>query len=219
MFYATHLIGFAAGAAGITFSFQGSKNDGTDATTYNLTPFDLGTEDATRRILVAVGYGDGSETATLDSMTVNSVSASVLSGTHVRNGTSNVAFWIADVPTGTTGVTISLTFSGAVARVAIGAYAIYDAAGTASDTVTSTASPLSFSSIVKPDGAAVFATAYKFNSTSGFVWTGLTEDFDADVEVDSISSASSLTPGATIEASLNGAGSDPAGCAVAIGLA
>ena len=181
----------------IRYTYQGVQSNGTDATVYNFTSFNIGTAAADRKILVPVGYGDGSFSATVSSVTVNGVSAAALAGTYVRSYVSNVEFWIASVPTGTTGVTINVTMSAAVARVVAGAYALYGSASTASDTQTSIASPLSFSSLAVPAGAGVFAVAYKFGGTTGFTWTGLTEDNDTAIEGDTCSMASSMTPGGT----------------------
>jgi hypothetical protein len=179
--------GTESGVAAATRTFLGSSVSGTNATVYTFSSVALGDEAADRCIVVGTGGTDTDTTADpFTSVTVAGVTATRLHFQQGLNGTDTAdvscALYIAEVPTGTTG-DIVVTYSNAQLRCGIGWYSAYGLLSTtATDTGDSTADPPSTTIDVEAGGLLFgYVQAYPGGS-SGFTWTGITEDFDAAVE-------------------------------------
>lgn len=189
-FMATHLVGFGSGGAAAlnpALSLVASRTEITDASSWSNSE-SLGTANATRRIIVALGWGSAAAT-TISALTVGGVSASevvAIENTYDSVG-CGAAIWIADVPTGTTG-TVEITFSGSVAR---GGYSVFRVVNLDSATETdsdvdalSTAGVVTTTIDIPANGFAV-AVASSLDPEPGtgvgsFSWnSGWTEQFDS----------------------------------------
>jgi hypothetical protein len=87
------------GVAPLVKNYQGKASDFTNLTNYTFTAFALGAAAANRYILVGVTWD--SITATTPTMTIDGVTATNLGVVNVNP--ENIAFYIANVPTHTTG--------------------------------------------------------------------------------------------------------------------
>ncbi len=117
--------------------------------------------------------------------------------TSLNNGDYQVGveFWVADVPTGTTGNIITL-FTAQRNRAGMGLWAMY---GAASSTPTDTDQVLgaadgSVTLTVPAKGVAVGASYNQ--STSTCTWTGLTERYDTAIEGGNMHSGADLNSNA-----------------------
>jgi hypothetical protein len=183
MFYATHMIGFAAGGVvtPATFSWTDNAFDTSNSTAYTFSGKTIGTAASNRSVIVGVQGGDG--TATVSTLTVGGVSASYV--TRVQNGSQTMELWKAAVPTGTT-ADVVVTWSGGQNRCAMGCGAAYGAATSATATASSTANPMAASLAIPANG---FGLGYGCDGGSGgtYTWTNLTEAFDAAAGAEGLS--------------------------------
>lgn len=158
-----------------------SANSTADATTYTFSTQNLGTTSSDRYIIVSVHGRKAGASTTISSVTVGGVSASVVGQvTNFISNTDVVGLFIALVPTGATGDVV-VTFGAGMVRAAIGMWAATGIpSATASQVLTSTATPSPSGNLDIP--ANGFAIAAGVNGSSGLTtWTGLTEKFDASV--------------------------------------
>jgi len=147
-------------------------------TTCSFTTKNIGTASATRVVGVVVFWvniGGG----TINSVTINGVSAAAqVQATKAANVYRNEV-WTAVVPTGTS-VTIDVGISASADMIGI---AVYEIQGAASATATATSSDVSNSNpqtcsmnIVANGGGIALAMA---NVNQTYTWTGLAENFDS----------------------------------------
>lgn len=167
-------IGYVAGATSAA-----------DLTTYTFAAQPLGAAAADRYIVVGVQRRPA---ATVSAVTVGGVSATqVVTATNSDNA---VSLWIAAVPTGTTGDVV-VTLSTGVLRCAI---QVYRLTGIASPvpyhTVTGSGTGTASGALNIPAGGVAIGCAVQGTTTTAATWAGLTEDYDAQVEVITASSAS-----------------------------
>lgn len=183
-----------------TVSWTDSAGDNTAVTTHTFAGTSIGAASATRLVVVGIDNLSG---AAPSSVTIAGVSASLVSGSSIANGSPHVSFWQASVPTGTTGtITVNLTSAGSAW---IGVFAIYDLLSTtrtdaATDATTGASGVLTFASLtVSANGVAV---GYANSTTVGggtWTWTTMTERFDDASTGASHSGATyTTTAGATI---------------------
>lgn len=118
----------------VSYTFQSSAGSSADASSYNFT-VDLGTAAADRKILAGVFSNAGSG-ADPTSVTINGVAATKLAGASGSTQGANYSWWIADVPTGTTGVTINATWGSNRTRAGVAVWPIYGADTVSLDSVS-----------------------------------------------------------------------------------
>lgn len=155
-----------------------SYTDNTSQTTYTFSGVvDFGPEDPSRIIVIAI-ESDATSSRTLSSSSIaGSAGTTVVQVTSLSADKGVAALIRRSVPTGTTGQTVSVTFSGACNRCAIHVYALYQmASATPTGSTSSTATPPSSSLTPSADGV-VIACAKSAQNTS-CTWTGPTEDYD-----------------------------------------
>jgi len=162
--------------ASVTFTANASSN--TTSLGYNFTSQNFGAESADRYILVGVA-GQGASAAAVSSVTIGGVSATQLFS--ASSSTATVAFWIAAVPSGTSG-TIFIQWAAQRSRCAAVVWALTGLqSATAIDTgsaANSGSGALSDTIDVSAGGVAV-AMAYDTGTGSRtWTWTGLTEVVD-----------------------------------------
>ena len=160
-----------------TISFVASSIDTTDLTTVTFTAHAIGAAHKNRKVVVAVT--GAVSTRTVSTLTVAGASAELVR--RQQSGTTTVEMWQADVMEGTTG-DIVVTWSGAQDRTGIGVWAVYNARRYAHDTQASTVLDPSVSLIVPADGVAIAVNLPNGSGTTSHLWTGLTEQYDQNLE-------------------------------------
>lgn len=150
-----------------TIDFVDSKNIASNATNFSFTSVSLGTASFGRMILVGIS-GRSANNRTISSVTIAGEPGTELMD--YRNGTSNCGFYIAPVPTGTSG-TIAVSFSGGMARAGI---TVWSVTNVQSFTPVATATGASSANLnVQFEGLA--AGSFYNHDGAGHAWTGLTE--------------------------------------------
>ncbi len=180
----------------IALTYTAQAVDTGDLTTYTFASQALGTASADRKIVVGI-VGAAGGARTISSVTVGGVSATALGTLYAPLAGVMVGFYIASVPTGTTG-SVVVTWSSGCVRCAIGLWAVTGASSTVSATLQNGAEPQT-GSLTVPANGAFAAIAYNGNNTT-YTWTNATEDFDAAFELGEIYSGASgtSTPGGSI---------------------
>lgn len=180
MLRVTNLIGFGAGFIP-SVSYLESKSSTADATTYTFTSCNLGDPSPYRHIIVLVNAGGNNSNTTLNSLTIDGVSASV--DTTGRNaGTPLVAqIGYAKVNTANSTGTIEFTQSAVLSRCVIGIWYVYSrtlSIGTGVVSYASGVTSQSVSPVVAAGGFAIAGASHANTSTTGFSWTGANERYD-----------------------------------------
>lgn len=176
---------FPAGAAATKGSpeltFLQFTEDTVDATTFTFAGQNLGAADVTRRIVVAVTWGDAATPATLSSATIAGVAATI----HIQLAGAlqgRCALISALVPTGTSGSIVINLSGGTPDRCAIGVYrAINETVAaphaTASD-ITATAGLFTTTINIPASGWVVAVGAPNVAVTpTNETWVGVTETY------------------------------------------
>jgi hypothetical protein len=190
-------------------TFLGSDVGTDNTSSYSWTSVNFGAAASDRFLVVAV-YGDaGSTNANVNSVTIGGVSASLL-GTAVGNGTTaQCQFWGAIVPTGTSG-TIAISFSATRASAAYGLWSISKLLSTTPvDSYSDTDSTLSGSVSVVNSGVLLAAASVR--DVTSFSWTGVSENFDSQVESVSTVTGGSLALAGTASGSVTVTAAQAAG--------
>lgn len=193
----------------LDFSYLQSAGDTANGSSYTFSSQNLGTADAARYIIVGIGARWGAAPTSVTSVTVGGVSATEV----VQLGPAGnvAAIYIAAVPTGTTGDVV-VTLSDTMLRCVIHLYRVVNiASATASDTDSNAAATPTMSIDVPAGG---FAVGVCMGGTTGsFVWSGLTEDDDRQVEAATFGAASdefvSAQTGLAVSVTVTGATTDP----------
>lgn len=195
MLQSNQLVGFGAGGAAVvvpaslTFITQSGGSvpaanpaleDDTNQATYTFTSAAIGVADASRRVVVAVHWGQATNNRTLSSATIGGIAATIHSQSNPAN-LASVAIISALVPTGTT-ATIVINFSGSADRCKIGVFrAVNETSASPSDTqvdTSFTSNALSVSLTVPNDAWVVAASTNATGSGITHTWTGVTEQYD-----------------------------------------
>lgn len=159
----------ASGSGDFSYAFTASGKSNATGTSYTLASADLGAAGA-KHVLIAVSCN--ASPSTITGVTVDGQSCSAALS---NNGTnSSAAFYITDAVTAASGDVVVST-SGTVA-IGVAVYALYNCSGTAADTLTSSADPMT-GTIDVPAGGAVFVAWAAYNPAS-VTYTGATEDVD-----------------------------------------
>jgi hypothetical protein len=167
--------------------YQSSFHSANDATTYNFTSKGIGSAAANRWVIIGIA----SRAATANSVTavtIGGITAAKLSEYISQN--SGVAFWTANVPTGTT-ANVDITFEAGMSRVGVVLWTVNHTK------MPSVASSTTFNNTVLTNTLTVNAgevgvgLVYLHDATA-WTWTGLTKDVDYDIiEIGSEMSAAS----------------------------
>jgi hypothetical protein len=160
-------------------SFLNSATDAANAANYSFASATLGTP-AVDRIIV-VGIWTNGASANVTSATIAGVTATFVAQ---ANGGGNTAFAYALVPDGTSG-TIAFNQNNTTNRAGIGWWRITNASltpyATATDSGDTTPSP----TLDVVAGGALFAISCGDSASSGSI-TGVTENFDTQIEANSV---------------------------------
>ncbi len=165
-----------------------SSVSASDLTTYTYSAVAIGTAHFNRHIAVAVLFDNTNDYPPV-SVTIGGVSAAL-----VVSRSSNIALYIAKVPTGTT-ADIVVTYATAALRSAIGVWRL-DGLASATAHATNNSSFVSNSiqtlSLAVPAGGAVIAAIMSVGpDPASFIWLNTTENYDTTVEATEIWSGAS----------------------------
>jgi hypothetical protein len=179
----TQLVGFAAGepvaaAAAASAIFTANAGNSTTSLGYSFSSLNLGTASADRHIVVGIAGQAGSAGA-VSAVTIAGITAAQVFS--VSSSTVTVAFWIAAVPTGTSG-TVAVTWAAQRARCAVVVWAI---TGLLSTTAVDTGSEVNSGTAALNDnvdidaGGVCLAMAYDAGTGSRtWTWSGISEVLD-----------------------------------------
>jgi hypothetical protein len=158
--------------------FTANAASATTSLAYSFSSLNFSTASADRHILIGTAGQAGSAT-TVSTVTIGGVSASEVFS--VASSTVRVAFWIAAVPTGTSG-TVAITWAAQRARCAVIVWAL---TGLLSTTAVDTGSEVNSGTSALNDnvdinaGGVCLAMAYDGGTGSrNWTWSGLTEVVD-----------------------------------------
>jgi len=168
-------------ASGITATYQTAASDTTDASSYSFTSQPIGSASASRRVVVAIGWGAASG-ITLSSVTIGGVSASIDADSGNATGNRRVYFASAVVPTGTT-ATIAITLSATAARIGIGVWTLTggSATGQTAANINNASGTLTVTTAVNDVVLAAGFSSHTSNSVTT-TWSSATERYDAQIE-------------------------------------
>ena len=182
MLVATQLVGFgvaASAAPPAAAVFTANSSSAVASSTYSFTSQSLGTAAADRYVVVGVAGQSGSGAVAVSSMTIGGISASQLVSMSETN--NSIEFWIAAVPTGTTG-TVTVNWAAQRARCAIVIWAV---TGLVSSVVAGSAQETGFGSTagdgtinVAAGGVALGMTYDGGTANRSWTWSSLTESLD-----------------------------------------
>lgn len=181
MLLMTQLIGFGAGsaeAAPASAIFTANASSATTSLSYSFSSQNFSAASAGRYILVGMA-GQATSAAAVNTVTIGGVSASQVFA--ASSSTTTIAFWIAAVPTGTSG-NVTISWAAQRNRCAAVIWAVTGLLSTtAVDTgsaVNSGSSPLSDTVNVSAGGVCL-AMAYDGGTGSrSWTWSGVTEAVD-----------------------------------------
>lgn len=168
----------------VSHSFLAGAQSTTSSTTQTFAGLSFGTASAGRYLLACV-YSVGATGHDQTAVTIGGVSAtSVLTVSSAFGAnTQRIEFWIANVPTGTSGSVVATTSNNAV-RAAVQLYSLEGmVSSTPSDTATNSGSGASLSgSLDMPAGGVIIAAAAGVDTSlvGSVTWTGVTEDSDVN---------------------------------------
>lgn len=185
MFAVSHLTGFNTRLKQVEISQTDAAVDTTDTTAYTFSGAALGAAHSNRKILVGIVATDAGNDTTVSTVTVGGISASLETdgsttarAINTSDTNSHVAeFWIASVPTGTTG-DIVVTMSEASTNCGIVVYRLLNAAiqSVVIDVATT------YSQAITVNGFGAIIGLIHLDDDTTCTWTNLTEDVDATIE-------------------------------------
>lgn len=164
-----------------SLSYINTYEDPANTNSYNFAGVSFGAAVPSRRIVIAVHWGDAVNSETLASASIGGVAATI-HGQTSASAACRVALISALVPTGTSG-TVNITLSGAVDRCGLGVYrAINETSGgpTQVNSDNTASSGLNTTTVNVPSGGwVVAATSYVgVGAGQSFTWSGVTEQYD-----------------------------------------
>jgi hypothetical protein len=182
MLLVTQLVGFGAGAADAAAAasavFTSNAASATTSLSYSFSSQNFGAASTDRHILIGTA-GQAGSAAAVNTVTIGGISASQVFA--ASSSTVTVAFWIAAVPTGTSG-TVAISWAAQRARCAAVTWAL---TGLLSTTAVDTGSAINSGSSALSDtvnvsaGGVCLAMAYDGGTGSRtWTWSGLTESVD-----------------------------------------
>lgn len=182
----------AAGGAPVAITFVAGTTTGNDGSSYTFSGQSIGTADADRTVVVAVGSRKAGAATTITGVTVGGNAATQLvQQSNTVTNTCVVGLYAIDVASGTT-ADIVVTFGASMIRCGISVYRVLGISTTPHDTATSTSSPNLDTSIDVTADGGIIGVAFGGSTGPLFTWSGITQDYDESVgaEVSAFSSAS-----------------------------
>jgi len=166
------------GLSPATYTYNASYKSTNNSSSYTFSTADIGAADSSRIVAVGImGEGGGS---TISSVTIGGNGATEAAQIAYSDNVSGIYYL--EVAAGTT-ADIVVNFTASQNRAGISVYSIYDAASatpedtsTGSGTTSATATGLAWSA----DSVSIGVAAASNGGVSE--WTGLTEDYDSEVE-------------------------------------
>jgi len=180
-------------------TFIGSNSvSGINTTSHTFAAQSIGTASADRYVVVGIVVSEYTSTMLISSVSIGGVSASVLAQVRPSSNDIQVALYMANVPTGTTGDIVITTSGANIRQAAIGVWTLTNLqsatpASTGTDNTDTAGSAMTIAVTAPPVGSAVIAVAAQ-RSTTGFAWTNQTEDFDLSDSTNRFSGASDSYP-------------------------
>ncbi len=180
-----------------SISLTDNATDNTDASTYTFSARAIGAAHASRVVIVAGVFATTSGTAAVSSVTIGGYTATQLVAADNQNsGVSRlVSIWAARVPVGTT-ATVVFNLSGTAVRAGLGVWRAINIQDVAANAVaasdTSNGSPSS-ASITVPSGSVAVGATFANDVGTLATWSGLTIDFEQNLEAVNSMSAASAT--------------------------
>lgn len=170
------------GGGGPTATFQQAAASGTDGTSFTFTAQPIGTASATRRVVVAIGYGGPAAPGAISSVTIGGVTATIDVDSGALTNNRRVAIASAVVPTGTT-ADVVITFGVTVGRVGIGVWTLSSGAPTGQTALVANNATGTLT-VTTVAGQVVIATGYasRASGTLSTAWTNATERYDQTTE-------------------------------------
>lgn len=184
-----------------TITAAGSATDTSSQSTYSFAGVSFGTAATNRYTLCAAAVRNASSTFTVNSMTINGISATQVGSSANNTGATvqnTAAMFIAANPTGTSG-TVSYVLSTTANRAAVMCWSLTNlVSATPTANATSIANAPTASLTINANGvgvAAVMGSTSPFTSPSS-TWSNLTKDFDVNIGGINNSSGASLASAA-----------------------
>lgn len=201
--FASARVASGGGGSSVTLTSLGGDFRDASLSSYNFAAYPLGTEDASRLIIVCAATRGNND---IDSVSVAGTAATKITST--TYSTENEAtIWLAAVPTGTTGdITVGATAG--VSRMLMSAYAVYGASATpVGNTGTSN---LGGSLSTVAGGVAIgCAVGYFSGGEAEFTWSGgIVEDVDTIADAIINFSSGYLLPTTTTTLTIGGSWSN-----------
>jgi hypothetical protein len=186
------------------------------ASSYTFSSQDIGTADADRQVIVSTVTGGGASGINFSGVTVGGVTANQLLYLE-GNDNNDVAFWVANVTTGTTADVVVSVTGGTMEKCGIGIWTINSATGlSVYDSYTEAATSSTPSGSVSCPANGIVLAVSGVQGSAGVCtisYTGATEVFDATIEsganashagtYDEYSTAQTVTITATASAATN----------------
>jgi hypothetical protein len=191
-----HLVGFNSGDGSVkTLSYETHAQETSGSASPTFAAQDIGTAAGDRRVIVAfmAAVAGGTAARSLSSFTVGGISGTIVGQINSGGlGGATCAIGIALVPSGAT-ADIVPTYSGTVARSAIGVWSCTGLLTSAAFDVDSNAGtdPAALTLDAVPGGFMVAAAIQ--NNNASFTWTNGTERFDQTVDGAGHSGADAVT--------------------------
>jgi hypothetical protein len=186
-----HQVILMGGKPSVDVSYIGEVTDTANLTTYTFSGASIGAVDATRKTVIAVVSRTAGTTITLNSATIGGSAATALvNAKHSSGNTQHAALFIIDSGSGSglsaaTTADITVTFSSAATRCAVGVYRLTNSSITAHDTDqdgTTSGNPTGGGIDVQGAGAIIAAGGCDAPGAATTSWSNLTEDADARLE-------------------------------------
>jgi hypothetical protein len=182
--------------------YLGAQGDQGGSSPWTFTSKTFGSAASDRRIIVAV-FAPSTSTVNLDAIsgvTIGGVTATRIAAANSSNDFHQIAFYIADVPTGTSG-NIVITTSGGRASMSIAWYKVTQlksATAVATDFDNTTSAATLSTDVQTKKGGFVLAAAMRNGGGGSWTMTGVSENQDSPFPVDPASGATMVAGSAVI---------------------
>lgn len=192
-----HIMAGISKIKSLTFidSFPYSANE----TTYTFN-VDVGDAASDKRIIIS--YTGANSTSTFSSGTADGVALSLVSDGVVsaesQHGNSTAGFVIAHIPSSSGSIPVSFTWSGGQIRSVFGVWVATGMPSNTAKDIINTNGNASESLDVSGGGFALGCAMVNTTASNNAAWTGLTEDYDDDAEVNQSGASISPTNGSSL---------------------
>lgn len=181
MFIPVSIAGFAGPVTPIAITYADSGSSGSNLSSYTFSAKSFGTEHEERYLLIGVSGQRQAASNSITSVTAGGQACTQVAAANSGNGTDHItAFFTAAMPTGTSGDVV-VNFVGAQYRAAIVVWSVVGGEGTIYDSNSVTTGDPSNTTISSPENGGVVSMLIG-NAPTDVAWTGVTEDFEANVD-------------------------------------